>query len=62
MTTITITRTITVTAQIAVAVTKRDGWDLYRAWMSPGLIRSNAALEGWKAARAEHRASDVDYR
>lgn len=61
MTIITITRTITVKVPVTVALTWQDGWELYKAWMSPGLIRSNEALKGWKAAKAEATASDVDY-
>ena len=44
------------------ALTFQQGWSLFYAGGSPGLIRSMAALWGWKAARATVTASDVDYR
>lgn len=43
------------------AVTFTQGWDVYRHFRPVGaIIRSNEALRGWKAAREDHLAWDVD--
>jgi hypothetical protein len=46
---------------VVVPLTWQDGWTWYHAMRSPGLLRSNEALAGWKAAHAEHVSRDVDY-
>ena len=46
-----------------VAVTFDAGWCAYYDMLPVGaVIRSNEAMQGWKAAKADAIARDVDYR
>lgn len=43
------------------ALTFDAGWDAFRSFALPGIvIRSNEAMAGWKAARADAREMDVE--
>lgn len=45
-----------------VAMTWQDGWSAFYDMLPAGaVIRSNEAMQGWKAARAEVQQADVDY-
>lgn len=49
-------------ATVIIAKTFNDGWDAFFMALPVGaVIRSNAAMAGWKAARDDAQVVDVDY-
>lgn len=54
--------TTTQLATITIAITFNDGWDAFYMVLPVGaVIRSNAAMAGWLAARDGVSAVDADY-